>query len=1489
MSNSVKIQNDICEAISNIVSTVANDYDRTVQATVLKCEDEALGKYKVKYQDAIFYAYATNLKESYIENSNVYINIPNNDMNQEKTIIGSVKKVGNLSIVEESDSYITVGQDFYCGDKYNIALDGKNHSFLICSAYESAYFSLLEDLLTTLTQTDLVKISSLFQTVNFSDINRNGNGRYGIKIYISDGKKSIFSDTTYEQIEEYVNNKNLIEILDFNLDSFIGNPYKLDSQTEQSAVFSLEAETKAVLLTKLNNLKGITDEDLGEKDFKGIEILGYVENFDIDSSYKIPGIICQDIRLTSVNAIPKEDTSNIKLYLQTPKGNAFPKGASDSFQLTLEAIVKDYGITKNTDNLQCYWFEQDSSITEKSNEYYDKGGSGWRCLNKKEQGEFIPLPATYSLTKADVPSAQKEYKCVAIYNNLVLTSTIIIKNFGVVDTIQIVENDNKYRANLVKENNEIENLSTKIEDGYFVKWYFINSAKVIKYCNPDQKNELYSFLEDNKVIKINTDEIIGTGELKAELHYKRNGSITYIASSTIKIESTSSSGQGNLIINNREQVFLYDQNGNSPLKEGSLYPSVIYPLTFDFYGEEEEVETIKWKVPKEKTLLRIEGKEDGDFYTYSGANLAFSIADDYDLHSYDNIYLEVQTNKGNIYFANTNFSFVKEGENGTVGNGTFCRIVLNSLEGQQEPEFALLKKENGTFNINYKLSKEQFDQIIIGSSYNLFRAQLWKQNSKLYDNYEFDPSIGSIKWEILQNNNNLFTIDENNGAIRLVTNDCEQSPCCKVQISKDSVVYSAITPLLIQIVNLNKEEKSFAILNPYQKLKLVFNYDSNGEIDKRMETGELIFHKPTSNLSLILNKPYSLNSNADINNNIATITPYTYFSNSNSISELRFQYIIEASSGIGAPLYDSQILIPTISHINKVSENIAAGWQGGAVSIEEEEGTILAETIAAGVKENDYSFTGSIIGKKDNDEIGFVGYNEGVRTIFLDSQEGSAIFGTERDRQVIIEEDGNQGRIIKTGSYDSKDKTGLEINFTTPSIIFGDKDFCSIDKTKEETILSQWHINNPHIYADNKSVGISYNDNTELEIKESNQIELYLPYESEPKPEDKNKNLKNRTKAFWTKKNTAESYITHDGVINATAALFSNKKIYIGKDKENDEDIIAFGEKTSLKESYEGLYLSKENIALGNKKVSKRGRNAHNFYVNKDGHLQCTKTEIKDYDDNQGWEIIPKSLSYYVKSHSDEDTMEDYYKLISFSSSSSYAPNFYFRSRPNNISMIPRIGLSIQTEKNSQTEFNCYGYGIFGKYDNTSEETRSNALFINANGISNDGSQYGGITAPQPYWFDFYKGININNFIIDKNGNITSYGGEIKGDTKITGEFKIFPNKDNTDYNWHFGQGSCWYQSTTDYEFRLNMDNGETAILGFHNGSNSNILFHKDDQKIGIVGDLEISKDLYLIGQTIAVDGDTQYQGLNQTVTLTKEDGDNVSLQFMNGLLISVN
>ena len=89
-------EDKLIEAIQYIVQNAVDNapYDRTVQATIVSCVDQTIGKYKCKYQDATFYAFATSTDNLYNPGNDVYVLIPGNDSTREKTILGKTKKLG---------------------------------------------------------------------------------------------------------------------------------------------------------------------------------------------------------------------------------------------------------------------------------------------------------------------------------------------------------------------------------------------------------------------------------------------------------------------------------------------------------------------------------------------------------------------------------------------------------------------------------------------------------------------------------------------------------------------------------------------------------------------------------------------------------------------------------------------------------------------------------------------------------------------------------------------------------------------------------------------------------------------------------------------------------------------------------------------------------------------------------------------------------------------------------------------------------------------------------------------------------------------------------------------------------------------------------------------------------------------------------------------------------------------------------------------------
>ena len=109
--------NSLLDSMSTMVNQSVSEaaFDTTIQATILNCEDASKGKYKVKYQDSIFYAYADNdLKQPYSKDAKVYILVPSNDFSKTKRIIGTVNNLATdyVSVVAGTEeSYDKVGTD----------------------------------------------------------------------------------------------------------------------------------------------------------------------------------------------------------------------------------------------------------------------------------------------------------------------------------------------------------------------------------------------------------------------------------------------------------------------------------------------------------------------------------------------------------------------------------------------------------------------------------------------------------------------------------------------------------------------------------------------------------------------------------------------------------------------------------------------------------------------------------------------------------------------------------------------------------------------------------------------------------------------------------------------------------------------------------------------------------------------------------------------------------------------------------------------------------------------------------------------------------------------------------------------------------------------------------------------------------------------------------------------------------------------------------
>ena len=175
--------------------------------------------------------------------------------------------------------------------------------------------------------------------------------------------------------------------------------------------------------------------------------------------------------------------------------------------------------------------------------------------------------------------------------------------------------------------------------------------------------------------------------------------------------------------------------------------------------------------------------------------------------------------------------------------------------------------------------------------------------------------------------------------------------------------------------------------------------------------------------------------------------------------------------------------VPIHLMLNRYGMSALNGWDGNSIAINEEQGFILSPQVGAGIKEEDNSFTGVLIGKVDDanegdDAIGLIGYSKGQRSIFLDAETGKAEFGTSKRGKIIIDPT-TERAIIESGNYEtSNGKEGMLIDFTTPEIKFGTGNF-EVNKDGHITAkgggtIAGWNIANKELYQG--KVGMSSNN-----------------------------------------------------------------------------------------------------------------------------------------------------------------------------------------------------------------------------------------------------------------------------------------------------------------------------------------------------------------------------------------------------------------------------
>ena len=324
---SMEIENNICEAIEYIVNNaVANaNYDKTIQATIIKCIDATIGKYKIKYQNSTFFAFAQDISISYINGSDVYILVPGNDMSRDKVILGTVKRLGSnyIDTSEEDEKFETIGKN--CIESIN--------NFELCS-YESNKVEIIYDknssnnkitLNKTAVETYIKKSSSLLCGATIrTDLptEQQFRGNYGV----------VFELNFLDNASENIITKNYV--LDIN--QMVGNPYRITLDSRQYGLFQIDT----------NNFIDVN------------RIYLFVYDFPNRAKNKPADIFIKNLELCGMTPLTDEELASCALTFITPKGIFFDDNDLDSDTREIQAQVRVKGkiVDKNSQQLKYYWF-----------------------------------------------------------------------------------------------------------------------------------------------------------------------------------------------------------------------------------------------------------------------------------------------------------------------------------------------------------------------------------------------------------------------------------------------------------------------------------------------------------------------------------------------------------------------------------------------------------------------------------------------------------------------------------------------------------------------------------------------------------------------------------------------------------------------------------------------------------------------------------------------------------------------------------------------------------------------------------------------------------------------------------------------------------------------------------------------------------------------------------------------------------------------------
>lgn len=462
-NRSLHIAESFIEASNTLINgaVLKAGFDKTIKANIKQLLDKPTGKYKVKYQDSQFQAFATSADIHYEEGQEVSVLIPGNDWDRDKTIVGS--RPGSAMIYKQmpitDQQYNAVGPN---GISIRV---GEDSSTQQTELYRTGVIGIRSGLNESFSIKDFINISDIKSYIikgNCIALNMivrtdfgasQVGGNYGLRFALK------FKDpiaTTDPENPVYTIKSFTVSDADL-----FGNPYQVNVPTSVSTLIT-NVDTE-----NFESIQDIYVYTEGFPQFQGEEF----QNCPVD-------IFISGIGINGGISLTEEELEGYIVHINDPDGGVLKSEeeenpAIDVIKLIGELKVHGQLITQNVDY---YWFIQNGTVFQGMDQYSGHAGEGWQCLNPKVGTTFSPFKVPYFYFMAsEGGSTPQQISEISNYEQYLKAYKDLLNKLSKAET---EEDISKIKKQIEDLQNTYSNYAKEIEKNN----YFIDPYRKIKVC-----------------------------------------------------------------------------------------------------------------------------------------------------------------------------------------------------------------------------------------------------------------------------------------------------------------------------------------------------------------------------------------------------------------------------------------------------------------------------------------------------------------------------------------------------------------------------------------------------------------------------------------------------------------------------------------------------------------------------------------------------------------------------------------------------------------------------------------------------------------------------------------------------------------------------------------------------------------------------------------------------------------------------------------------